>query len=409
MHNSWFRTAQIAAVILLMITLSACRRAAPVSDPTSRTAQPSGNSPSPAGTPSTTTSSMAGPSPQPSATPLVLSAKEVTFQDIRFLLPAELGIGASSQTALATEILGETYPAHIEFTLEGFPSKNTSFEPQIRIYPVSELGAVANSTAQQLKELLTEQPAVLPPTLPVLPALPAGQLVHVGVKYLTFGGGSGVRLLTQFAQDSWPVNNEGLVYVFQGLTSDDRYYVSAFLPVSASFLPDKVDDPQAVPDVDGVPFPAFDAVDFDAEYARYQEAVTQKLETTPPEQYEPALSQLDGLIQSLQIGVSSEGSENIPCVGAPPTRLRVDGFAYVNPEPPLPNNVRREAGQDNPLVGEIEPGQAMRILEGPKCADGWMWWKVQALETDLEGWTAEGDQQNYWLVPCASRNECEAK
>jgi hypothetical protein len=214
-------------------------------------------------------------------------------------------------------------------------------------------------------------------------------------------------MLTQFAQNSWPINNEGLVYVFQGLTDDERYYVSAFLPVSATFLPDRVDEPEAVPDVNGVPFPAFNSDDFDAEYARYQEAVTQQLETAALEEFEPMLSLLDGMIQSLQLEADAQTSENAPCVGAPPTRLRVDGFAYVNPEPPLPNNVRQDAGQDQPLVGEIEPGAAMRILDGPRCADGWVWWKVRSFEPEIEGWTAEGDRQGYWLVPCASRNECK--
>ena len=309
--------------------------------------------------------------------------------------------------APATDILGETYPAHIEFTLQGYPSSNTSFEPVIRVYPVSELGVVASSTAQQLKSLLAEQPAGPPATLPLLPALPAGQVVHAGVRYLTFNGGSGVRLLTQFAQDSWPLHNEGLVYVFQGLTRDDRYYISAFLPVSASFLPDKVDDPDTVPDVDGVPYPESSSNDFDADYARYQQAVTQRLESATPAELEPALHLLDALIESLQAGPAEQVSEDMPCVGAPPTRLRVDGFAYVEPEPPLPNNVRRDAGKDNPLVGEIEAGGAMRVLEGPKCADGWVWWRVQALETDVEGWTAEGDPQSYWLVPCESRSACK--
>ena len=94
------------------------------------------------------------------------------------------------------------------------------------------------------------------------------------------------------------------------------------------------------------------------------------------------------------------------CEGAPPTRLNTGLFAYVNPEPPLPNNLRSAAGENNEIMGYIEPGQAMKILEGPECADGWLWWKVQPLETDLTGWTAEGDAQNYWLIPCSSEEEC---
>ena len=100
------------------------------------------------------------------------------------------------------------------------------------------------------------------------------------------------------------------------------------------------------------------------------------------------------------------GTENTPCPDALPTRLGINGYAYVNLDPPLPNNLRSDAGQDSPLVGGIRPGQPVQILEGPKCADGSVWWRVRDLETEMEGWTAEGDRQNYWLVPCLSRNEC---
>jgi len=99
-------------------------------------------------------------------------------------------------------------------------------------------------------------------------------------------------------------------------------------------------------------------------------------------------------------------STEVACAGALPTRLRLDSYAYVNPDPPLPNNLRQDAGGNSPLTGEIQPGQAMKILEGPKCVDGSVWWKVQTLETDLVGWTAEGDGQDYWLIPCASESEC---
>jgi hypothetical protein len=102
----------------------------------------------------------------------------------------------------------------------------------------------------------------------------------------------------------------------------------------------------------------------------------------------------------------TQAATNVPCVDSPPTRLRVGLFAYVNPDPPLPNNIRSEAGKDQALTGEVLPGRAMEILDGPKCADGWVWWQVRTLETELVGWTAEGDHESYWLVPCASREAC---
>ena len=43
--------------------------------------------------------------------------------------------------------------------------------------------------------------------------------------------------------------------------------------------------------------------------------------------------------------------------------------------------------------------ERMRILEGPVCANKWVWWKVRSLKSGLEGWTSEGDKDKYWLVP----------
>ncbi|RPI91706.1 MAG: SH3 domain-containing protein [Chloroflexi bacterium] len=107
-----------------------------------------------------------------------------------------------------------------------------------------------------------------------------------------------------------------------------------------------------------------------------------------------------------QAGAVTVAATADACGDALPTRLQVDGYAYVDPDPPLPNNLRSEAGKDNELIGEIQAGQAMQILAGPECVDGSVWWQVRALETELVGWTVEGDGQDYWLIPCASEAEC---
>jgi len=700
-------------VFLLALALSACGSATPVVIPSATPVPPSATMLAPTITqPTETLRATAAGTNQPAQEALLIPGPDVAFQDVQFTLPTELGMEVHAQVAPAMDILGEPYPARAEFALANYSSQNNSFEPQLQIYPVRELGQSGTQTVDELKELLAERPAVLMTGIgiPILPPQHAGQLIDVQVEYLTFGNGSGVRVLTQFAQGMWPIHNAGLVYVFQGLTSDGAYYISAFLPVAASFLPDQVDDPDLVPPVDGTPYPKFGSQNFDTEHGDYHRAVTRKLNATPPQEFTPNLSALDSLIQSLRVGsaaasnatlmatpaltmtttplpaagigriafasdrdgdddiyvmnadgsglilltntsagerlldgspdgariaftlggenyndeiyvmnadgsqvrrltnnpasdrfpawspngrriafvsdrdgefpgtvmeiyvmnadgsnqtrlthnqatntcpawspdgkqlafstyqtesearidvmnsngsgerllvdtpgkdrcpvwspdgiriaftsqsgssaniyvVNSDGSnlinltdhssENtsprwspdgqslvfasrrdgnseiyrigvdgrgltnltnhssfdgypdwlpggpslpvespttgsaaVPCVNAPPTRLRVGLFVFVNPDPPLPNNVRSDAGKTNSLVGDIQPGQAMKILEGPKCADGWVWWKVRALETELVGWTAEGDQQNYWLIPCSSRQNC---
>jgi hypothetical protein len=89
-----------------------------------------------------------------------------------------------------------------------------------------------------------------------------------------------------------------------------------------------------------------------------------------------------------------------PCIGLHVSQLHVGDHAIVNPESNLPNRVRSAPDRDyGEHVGSIGPGETMWIIDGPECANGWVWWKIQAEDRDLEGWTPEGDHFEYWLMP----------
>lgn len=86
-----------------------------------------------------------------------------------------------------------------------------------------------------------------------------------------------------------------------------------------------------------------------------------------------------------------------PCADAPTSRLKVGDIAYVTKDPPLPNRVRQKPNREAEILGLINPGGGMDIIDGPSCGEGWVWWKVK--NADLEGWTPEGDFETYWLIP----------
>lgn len=86
-----------------------------------------------------------------------------------------------------------------------------------------------------------------------------------------------------------------------------------------------------------------------------------------------------------------------PCPDAPSSRLKVGDIAYVTKDPPVPNRVRKEANLQAEILGLVNPGASVRITGGPTCAEGWVWWQVE--NADLSGWTSEGDQETYWLIP----------
>lgn len=81
------------------------------------------------------------------------------------------------------------------------------------------------------------------------------------------------------------------------------------------------------------------------------------------------------------------------------SQLDIGDIAYVGLEPPSPNGVREEANPDSTVLGEIQPGERVEILDGPECNRYWVWWYVRSLETDLEGWTPEGGEGYYWVLP----------
>jgi hypothetical protein len=263
------------------------------------------NTPKPTNTlrPTTTprpTTTLAPPLAEPTATPHFISGADIAHQGVRFTCHCS-GEQRQRAGAAGRRKLGNTVPAYTEFTLFNYDTRNAQFEPHLRIYPINELSGSAAETVRELKQRLAEPSAALEGEIPVLPELHAGQLIDAQIQQLRFGNGSGIRFLTQFAQNTWPINNEGLVYVFQGVTSDGAYYVSAFLPVAAPFLPDKIDNPDDVPPVDGIPFPQWSSSNFDSEYSNYRQTVTQKLNATSAQAFMPDLNALDSLLESLQV------------------------------------------------------------------------------------------------------------
>lgn len=87
------------------------------------------------------------------------------------------------------------------------------------------------------------------------------------------------------------------------------------------------------------------------------------------------------------------------CISVPyATRLRIGLRAYVEPFPPQANQVRNNPSKGAAVMGSIEAGDGLTILDGPECADGWLWWFVQG-DNGARGWTSEGQAGQYWLAP----------
>lgn len=81
--------------------------------------------------------------------------------------------------------------------------------------------------------------------------------------------------------------------------------------------------------------------------------------------------------------------------GCPEPRLAVGGQGRVSPG--SPNRIRDTPSTSGTQVGQI-PGEAVfDVLEGPTCAEGFLWWRVEF--NDIEGWTVEGNADGYFVEP----------
>ena len=82
------------------------------------------------------------------------------------------------------------------------------------------------------------------------------------------------------------------------------------------------------------------------------------------------------------------------------TRLRSGSYAKVSQEQPSPNRVREVPDAAAKIIHQIYPGGIVRVLEGPVCKNGLVFWKVEnSLIPGGVGWTAEGDGKEYYLEP----------
>jgi hypothetical protein len=181
-------------------------------------------------------------------------------------------------------------PAYTRLTLQGYPIANHRMLPQIFIYPSQDLAATNEAAGKIVAGLqsLIESPRDIP-EMPLLPLSNDRQVMHTHLQYLDFKNGQGLRYLAQLDQGIVPINNRELIYVYQGLTSDGNYYVSAVLPVTHPSLPaDERITGQEPPE-------------FTDDFARYVAQLSSALNVQAPDTFTPDLTKLDAMMSSIEI------------------------------------------------------------------------------------------------------------
>lgn len=213
--------------------------------------------------------------------------KEVYFQGIGFSYPVELAEEVVGQRVSAeTGADAFSTPEHVRFDFNQYILQDRFQDPVLYVFLTEayrSVNPVAGDVIADLEQVLLEQPEN-PEELPFLPVFNAAQLMVAKVQYLEFQTGSGVRYLTQYAQDTAAINNEDLFYTFQGLSSDGMYILSLILPVSNELLP---------PDASEIP--GGELFDF----SEYLGSTEEMINLQPGATFRPQLSYLDFISVSL--------------------------------------------------------------------------------------------------------------
>lgn len=261
------------------------------------------------------------------------------------------------------------WPRHLRLLFDE-DQPGGGFDPrqrQILILPLRDYqrlfrGAEAESFGQAIRAfqaLLAERPAQLKQDPLLLPASDLSQAMRAQVRYLEFNGGSGVRFLAHLTQELRPLTASSLIYTFQGLTHDGRYYIAAYLPVTTTALP-------AAP----AEITQTERDEFKRDYFAYAEGIAQKLDAQP-KSFTPALAAIDAMIASLRI-------DGDVLSGRPLSADAPIGWATEL------LNIRSGPSTRFRIIGQLDPGEQAELFT--RNADA-SWLRIRS-ESGVVGWVS---------------------
>ncbi|GAB4460829.1 MAG: hypothetical protein OHK0037_08700 [Elainellaceae cyanobacterium] len=192
-------------------------------------------------------------------------------------------------------------PSHLVYQFQvPSPAAGIAVPPgTLKIYSVNGLRAMyagyrqelqaMNQVINGLRTILTQRPFYISRPIAVLPPVSGNEVLRSQVEYLRFGSGNGLRFVGVYKQDVSPILSNEPVYIFQGLTTDGRYYVSLSQPLLTSVLPATA------------PLTADQYDAFVADYETYLRRVAQQINLQDGGGFFPNLTLLDDLVRSLRI------------------------------------------------------------------------------------------------------------
>jgi hypothetical protein len=230
-----------------------------------------------------------------------LQQANVTCNELSFYLDPALGSRYDCETVperISSDIPSYyvfIHPAHTELTIQNYPLTQTQFPPRVWIYPVSRfselLPDILPRRIADLKRIISND--TLPSgELPFLPAVPEIQSFFIHETVISFNGGQGVRFITEYSEAPTSISNKNIIYTFQGLTDDGKYWVAVTLPISSPTLPAEND---MLPE-------GYTQENLLLNYSSYVSDVKGALEAQDPDSFFPTINSLDTVVGSITVG-----------------------------------------------------------------------------------------------------------
>lgn len=243
--------------------------------------------------------------------------KQFSGLGVSFFYDQTLADDVSARLIAATPIYDPSgrpdgvLPRHLNIRFNGSYGDRKYYTPypEINVFPIDAYIKMFRNTdysedigerIQTLRSALSTQPGEFEGEYPYIPFVEATQLVHAHLSYLSFENGRGIGYITQFNHaDEVLINNERLVYVYQGITSDGKHLISVEFPLRAPFLPEKPFKGSHLGFTQRTYHNRDEWQALQEDYKRYLPAAEAELRSATEDQFTPNSADIKRLISSL--------------------------------------------------------------------------------------------------------------